>query len=217
MKKYGFTLVEVLITIAIIGVVLALMMPMIDNLLPDKGEARAKKAYNTLTNVVDSLVNNPDIYPDGVLASPTRNTAGTVLTADQRNIYFCEQFADAVNVSGGEGCGFANTLAAALLRDSHASTADGLDSACVNTNATFLAYLVSRDLLFKTTDGVYWYGMFDDFTTEPAAGSVDNRYVVVCTYVDAGNGLDDIYSFGVRRDGKIMLGKRMQDILDKED
>ena len=50
MIKKGFTLQELLITLAIIGVVAAIVGPGIVGLMPSKSKAMYLKAYNILTN-----------------------------------------------------------------------------------------------------------------------------------------------------------------------
>ena len=40
MKRRGFTLTEVLVTIGILGIVTAVMAPVISNLIPDKNKAQ---------------------------------------------------------------------------------------------------------------------------------------------------------------------------------
>ena len=53
MKKSGFTLSEVLLTLGIIGVVAAMTVPSLMNSTEDKKlAAAAKKAYNTLQNAI---------------------------------------------------------------------------------------------------------------------------------------------------------------------
>ena len=63
-KKSGFTLAEVLITLAIIGVVAAIMLPAIKNAQPNKEMALVKKAYYNTTRLVSELINDEDFYPE---------------------------------------------------------------------------------------------------------------------------------------------------------
>ena len=65
MKRRGFTLAEVLITLAIIGVVAAAMAPTIGNLIPDKNKAQVIKIYKTIADINESLLNNPSLYYSG--------------------------------------------------------------------------------------------------------------------------------------------------------
>ena len=53
MKKIGFTLAEVLLTLAIIGVVSTMTVPSLISSIDDRElQAQAKKAYNTLQSAI---------------------------------------------------------------------------------------------------------------------------------------------------------------------
>ncbi len=62
-KKHGFTLAETLITLGIIGVVAALTIPMANSLKPDENKVLYLKAFDTLTQTVQGLVSNTQIFP----------------------------------------------------------------------------------------------------------------------------------------------------------
>lgn len=62
MKKTGFTLAEVLITLGIIGVIAALVMPTMHKLMPDKTKAQYLKTYDTITTMVRDLASNSKLY-----------------------------------------------------------------------------------------------------------------------------------------------------------
>ena len=62
MFKKGFTLQELLITMAIIGVVAAITAPAIMNIVPDKKKAMYLKTYNTITTLTDEMLSDPSLY-----------------------------------------------------------------------------------------------------------------------------------------------------------
>lgn len=62
MKRRGFTLTEVLVTIGILGIVTAVMAPVISNLIPDKNKAQVLKLSKVITDINTDLLNNPSIY-----------------------------------------------------------------------------------------------------------------------------------------------------------
>ena len=62
MKKNGFTLQELLISMAIIGLIAAAIAPAINSIMPDKRKAMYMKAYNTLTNVTNEILSDPALF-----------------------------------------------------------------------------------------------------------------------------------------------------------
>ena len=73
MKK-AFTLAEALVTMAIIGIVMALSIPAV---IQSTNDTRPlfKKAYSTVETVVNELVNDTSLYPSGDLSSPSSGTS----------------------------------------------------------------------------------------------------------------------------------------------
>lgn len=65
MKKNGFTLAEVLVTMAIIGVVAAITFPTINRIMPDKDKGMVLKAFKTLNEVNNDILTNPSLYMYG--------------------------------------------------------------------------------------------------------------------------------------------------------
>lgn len=62
MKKQGFTLAEFLMTLGVIGVVAAFLIPAISNAMPDGNKALYLKTYDTLSEAIKSLATNSRIY-----------------------------------------------------------------------------------------------------------------------------------------------------------
>ncbi len=58
MKKFGFTLTEVVIALGIIGIIAAVMAPLLDHLIPDKDKINVLKTYNVIRSI------NGDIKED---------------------------------------------------------------------------------------------------------------------------------------------------------
>lgn len=63
MKKTGFTLAELLITLGIIGVVSALTFSIATKLTPDKNKVLCLKAFDTISKTVKELAADSKVYP----------------------------------------------------------------------------------------------------------------------------------------------------------
>lgn len=64
MRKNGFTLIEILISLGIIGVIAAIFMRLMTNAVPDLDKASFLRAYLTTKAVVSDMINDPSLYPD---------------------------------------------------------------------------------------------------------------------------------------------------------
>ena len=62
MQKKGFTIQEVLITIAIVGVVAAMIVPSVQKIMPDKTKVQYMKVYNTLTSQLSDILDDSSLY-----------------------------------------------------------------------------------------------------------------------------------------------------------
>ena len=62
MKKLGFTLAEVLVSLAIVGVIAAVIGPAISNIAPDKNKSTYIDYYGKISNVIENSLNDSGIY-----------------------------------------------------------------------------------------------------------------------------------------------------------
>ncbi len=97
MRRKAFTLAEVMITLTIIGVISAIVVPVAVNSRPDENVMKFKKAHNTLYKVINTLVTSDKYYRDGDLGV---RYDGTLLTKtdDSDILYFCNTFADRLSI-----------------------------------------------------------------------------------------------------------------------
>lgn len=63
MKKYGYTLAEALIAMTIIGVIAAVMLPMMNRFKPDTNKILFLKTYDAIVEITQSIASATDIYP----------------------------------------------------------------------------------------------------------------------------------------------------------
>ena len=63
MKKKGYTLAEALIAMGVIGIVAALMLPMLSKYKPDANKALFIRTYDSIVEAVSVLVANDEFFP----------------------------------------------------------------------------------------------------------------------------------------------------------
>lgn len=70
MKKTGFTIAEIVITLSIISVAAVLSMSAITNIVPDKYKVKVLNSYAKLGNAINSIFNNEEWYhPQTILGT----------------------------------------------------------------------------------------------------------------------------------------------------
>lgn len=109
MKKQGFTLGEVAITIAVVGFLAAMFLPMIKNAIPNQEQIMFKKAYYLTERSVSELINDEDYYPESDEADAKLYFANTVKIRSKGKEYqgttkFCELFALKLNKASTVSC-----------------------------------------------------------------------------------------------------------------
>ena len=62
-KSLGYTLAEVLISIAVVGLIAAVLMPLINKYRPDTTKILYLKTYDSLITTINTLANSPKFYP----------------------------------------------------------------------------------------------------------------------------------------------------------
>ncbi len=96
-KKFAFTLSEALVTLAILGVLAAILIPVLDNIRPDKDKLTYKKALYSLQKALSSAMDS-DVFPN------TANSAAYWKDERIEPEAFCEAVAESLNVAGDVNC-----------------------------------------------------------------------------------------------------------------
>ena len=78
MKKYGFTLSELLVAMAIIGIAAAIAAPAITKMMPDRNKSKVLKYYTTINNITTDLLSNENIYYRRYDGTPTFDGNGNL-------------------------------------------------------------------------------------------------------------------------------------------
>ena len=133
MKKFrGFTLTELMIALAVIGVLVAVVTPAIMKTRPNKNKMMVKKTYYTTEQIVSSLINDERLYPD--MTEACENPEGVEETAN----FYCAWGFDYKSDAKYEGETYTgDTKFRDLFKSKLNISEDGGNK-------------------FKTTDGVIW-------------------------------------------------------------
>lgn len=62
MKKYGFTLAEIVVSLGIVGILAAMTMPAIENAIPDSDKVKVIKAQKVIYDINQELLTDPGTY-----------------------------------------------------------------------------------------------------------------------------------------------------------
>ena len=131
MKKFGFTLAELLVAMGVIGIVAAITMPSLSQLRPDKNKLMVLKTYKTIVDTNKELLSDPSLY----MSDGNCNGFMCIQLPTNPAITSLENNASYMGITK-----YAMLLARSLDTDSSPQPAD---------NPAFLH--------FKTVDGTNWF------------------------------------------------------------
>lgn len=83
MKKQGYTLAEVLITLGIIGILAAIMIPLANKFRPDTTKVAYLTTYDSLVTALNGIVNDTTLYPGLNTKRPLVNTSAVEIDGIQ--------------------------------------------------------------------------------------------------------------------------------------
>ena len=151
MKKQGFTLAEFLITLGVIGVIAAFLVPAINSAMPDGNKTLYLKTYDTLSETIKSLVSNSQIYTVcdnennvNCSANPLLNVQPPLISPLKENAKYSG------NVK------LCNLLALSFgVNENNVSCASGEYSYADNTFKNNLSYITKNGMQWKVVQQVY--------------------------------------------------------------
>ncbi len=170
--KNGFTLAEVLMCVVILGVVFALVMPLVKTTIPDKYEALRKKSDYSLEHIVSDVVNNEDYYaPVKEVSTSSQDGITTTIKHGLQNTY---------EVTIGEDSFEGDTKFCELV----ARRFNLMQGSSINCVSTAGFKEDGKTPTFTTIDGVQWILPVSSFTGKTSSA---NDTISFKTSVD-GNG-----------------------------
>jgi prepilin-type N-terminal cleavage/methylation domain-containing protein len=183
----GFTLAETLITMAVIGIIMALSIPMAIRSTKDN-HVLFKKAYKTVDNIVNELINDTSLYPNGEFINNT----------------FCNNFFSKLNTIGYNPNNCSNTFVDAFPNP-------GFPPFVPATPATPVA-TTSDGMQWYDIQNDFTAGQCDSFST----GIDDTINTCIKIYVDingAGKGENteggasykDIFTIYITKSGRVTV------------
>ncbi len=110
-NKKGFSFTELMIVVALIGVIASFMIPALVKVEPDETALTYKKVFYALEEAISTVINNLEIYPWGdlgltneVIPAGATGDAITGYEEDTTGAYLCRQLAETMNTIGTIKC-----------------------------------------------------------------------------------------------------------------
>ncbi len=189
-NKWAMTLAEMLLCIGIIGVIAAITLPLLRNVLPSREDSFRKKTNYLIEQVVTQLYNDETMYPkiSDFYSQGFQNTEkvtinGVEYEGDDK---FCQLFASKFDKSSESG-----------------------KLVCENQIAETGTTLARGKRSFRAKDGVDWYLPVTDFQKGAAEIMVDVNGDELPNCIDGSAGCHnaDRFLYYVKADGGITLTK----------
>lgn len=218
-KFFGFTLAELMVVLAVLGVIAAVLVPAVFTSMPDENRLKFKKGYYTLKRTIDIMVNSKAYNetagnfgkPEKLAAGESSPYAKMIEEADtDGSRYFCYQFSENLNSIQTQCENFINLNGQGLVtayfdaRDISPATAPSEEAAAANTIDGKCSKFLADDEGLKyvnvqTQDGIYWSVPDETFcarqTAEPDPADPDAETPSPDKQLDVINGYSTIPAY----------------------
>lgn len=182
--KKGYTLAEVLVVMALLGILASILLPAVSSIQPNRDKMMFKKAYHVAERIVYELVNDDALYPskDGLYSGfDNLETANYNGQGYSGNTKFCSLFAQKVNTTEDVGT-------------------------CSSTAVTPAGNGTFTNPTFTTTDGIAWYMPISNFSdVVDIKVDVNSSKEPNCSYNATTCKRPDIFTMKVKPDGKMYV------------
>lgn len=191
MIKKGFTLSEVMVSFMVIGVIAAIIIPIVASKKPNANKLLFKKGYYITERIVNDMINDETLYPEEDTKAGFDNTISITFNGKPYAgaSKFCELFATKVNTTG--------TVSCTPEKSTPANGSTNLNSGN-----------------FTTTDGITWHIPINDFSAAtPVTITIDVNGTSArtnnspnCLYVsDTVCPMPDKFQINIEKDGKMSV------------
>lgn len=191
--KKGFTLSEVLVTLSVVGILYAILVPATQQLSPNKTKVIFRKAYSGMEKAVYNMTNDVNAYPTGLF----NDVSGTRQNGQNK---FCYYITQQFNTVGSINC----SSASASGNNSNFTSADGIYWEIYNRYAD-----TDPNNEFPTGNGIGVWMIIDVNGSDAPNCTKDQAYAnqnLIHKSACTGSVIPDTFFMGVTRNGRINIG-----------
>lgn len=175
-KKYGYTLAEVLIVLALLGILASILLPAIAHVRPNRDKAMFRKAYYIAERIVYEMVNDDDLYST---AEGTKFGLDNTNQVSFNGEYFGDNESDSSTKANLKFCQlFSRKVNVVALED---ELGGKWTEACAATTYPADEEYDKTKVSFITSDGIAWYLPITNFA------KIDDKPSVSAITVDINN------------------------------
>lgn len=163
MKKKGYTLAEALVSMAIVGVLAALLLPLTNKFRPDSNKITYLKTYDSLVQILQEAASNTELYP------LMRNVFNGTISYTNAPFYNTAQVNIGDNYVSGRGNSKLCTILAYSFGQENNAVCNGIRQ---YTDANF-----ANNISFTTNQGVQ-FSIFSNISNVLGGFAFDTRIAI---------------------------------------